>query len=171
MESMFGYTLDARYRFGTQKTVHCFEHIKSFNHWSWCDHLYGRNEIHLLQIHFFSPPHRNQKANDRWSFSAIVDELLDIVDEVPNSKCVEVGEIAIAAEFTLTSFLDMTITTPLSIYYLHYCMSVCLLMFLYSDITPTYLWPFSCSVSSSAVDSHVLPWIPRTILCVLPTLQ
>lgn len=47
----------------------------------------------------FVPPHRNQKADERWSFSAIVDELLDIVDEVPNSKCVEVGEVVIAAEF------------------------------------------------------------------------
>ena len=33
---------------------------------------------------------RNQKAEDRWCFSAIVDELLNIVDEVPNSKNVEV---------------------------------------------------------------------------------
>lgn len=33
---------------------------------------------------------RNQDADKRWSFSAIVDELLDIVDELPNSKINEV---------------------------------------------------------------------------------
>lgn len=56
----------------------------------------------VIHIYFalkcFVSPHRNQKADERWSFSAIVDELLDIVDEVPNSKCVEVGEVVIAAE-------------------------------------------------------------------------
>ena len=33
---------------------------------------------------------RSQNAEDRWSFSTIVDELLEIVNEVPNSKNMEV---------------------------------------------------------------------------------
>jgi hypothetical protein len=43
-----------------------------------------------LSIVISGSTRRNHDADKRWSFSAIVDELLEIVDELPNSKINEV---------------------------------------------------------------------------------